>query len=256
MRSFFIALLFTLKCAWAQQACSYSMRFFDVDECERFNTPFVQTTIIADGTCRGQSTGKTGPGPYYQAVCGNDRIFFLKANCNDSACTDCEEKSHFRNNFDGDGWSPKSPCIPLPESAWSFNIKSGSCDPDKCAVPERLATPSPTDPKRSQWPTWYEPTFSPPTASPQTSLPTIVADIIATQGPILTDVSPTSTTSQSPETPTATTPFSPNQTPTALSLSPDQSQPIQPVSTPTSKGNQSHSDWAWRILFLPVVLLF
>lgn len=241
MRSFLIAFLVTLKCARAQPACSYSMRFFDVDECERFNTPFVQTTIIADGECRGQSTGPTGPGPYYQALCGNDRIFFLKANCRDSTCTDCEDKPRFNNNFDGEGWSPKSPCIPLPESGWSFNVKSGSCDPDKCAVPDRLATASPTMAKRSAWPTWFEPTVSPPTASPQTPQPTDAGEIVLTLGPTVKDVTLTNQ-------PSVTQPGNaPPVTPTSTNIPPNQ-EPTVPVST--SKSRDITATTSGLLLFL------
>ncbi|GAX19434.1 hypothetical protein FisN_19Hu004 [Fistulifera solaris] len=175
-----IAFLIISKISSAQQACSYSMRFFDVDECERFNTAFVQTTITADGKCRGQSTGPTGPGPYYQAVCENDRVFFINANCRDSACTDCDDQPRYNNNFDGSGWSINSPCIPLPESGWSFNIKSGSCNPDRCSIPDGISTSVAPSSVKSEWPTWYEPTASPPTASPsmpQTPQPSTVSTI-------------------------------------------------------------------------------
>lgn len=246
-----LALIFFLKSVWAQPDCSYSMRFFDVDECERFNTPFVQTTIIADGKCRGQSTGRTGPGPYYQAVCGNDRIYFLKANCRDSACTDCQETPKYTNNFDGRGWTLVSPCIPLPESAYSFNIKTGSCDPTRCAVP----TSAPTSVPRSEWPTWYEPTPSPPTASPTlawTSQPSGVTDI-STQDPTSRAVSLTiqpsltQAANLSPENPTtAAIPL--NQAPNQTTTVPPNQVPTEPVSS--SAANRAQLVWAGGVLLL------
>lgn len=237
--------LILVKSVWSQQDCAYSMRFFDVDECERFKTPFVQTTIIADGNCRGQSTGRAGPGPYYRAVCGNNRIFFLAANCRDSECSDCEQNPRFTNNFDGSGWTPISMCHPLPESAYSFNIKSGSCDPSRCAVPARFATPVPTPAPRSPWPTWYEPTPSPTTPLPSS----VPSPTPSEESSLFPSIDPTSSIMSRIDPPSSTqTPnASPESPSTATYPAADDSAPIESIS---SSSFVSHAAGIWTMILL------
>lgn len=251
-----LSLLLLLESAWSQQAdCSFRMRFFDVDECERFNTPFVQTTIIADGTCRSsQSSQPEVPGPYYRAVCGGeDRVFFIAANCRDAACSDCDRDPWFTNNFDGAGWTEVSWCHPVPETTYSFNIQSGSCDPDKCAVPERYATPAPTTIPRSAWPTWYEPSPSPTALPVSIPIPSPVDDssegpsvLLPTNNAVIVIPDQPPSLPSAPQTPIMLTTQAPNTT---------NSPSIQSLTEPVSSSVEKRFQIGRTVAIVPLLAL-